>query len=138
LGNVELPMVYAGIDRRTRRERALRSLSRVGLADRAHHRPMQLSGGQQQRVAIARALVNNPSLLLADEPTGALDSRTANEILSLFQELNREGVTIVLVTHDAEVGRHAHRLIRFRDGRVIEDHRQTPVDARDLAPEAAE
>jgi putative ABC transport system ATP-binding protein len=99
---------------------------------------MQLSGGQQQRVAIARALVNNPSLLLADEPTGALDSRTANEILSLFQELNREGVTIVLVTHDAEVGRHAHRLIRFRDGRVIEDHRQTPVDARDLAPEAAE
>ncbi len=137
LSNVELPMVYAGIDRRTRRERALRSLSRVGLADRAHHRPMQLSGGQQQRVAIARALVNNPSLLLADEPTGALDSHTANEILSLFQELNREGVTIVLVTHDAEVGRHAHRLIRFRDGRVIEDHRQTPVDARDLAPEAA-
>ena len=138
LSNVELPMVYAGVNRRTRRERALRSLSRVGLADRAHHRPMQLSGGQQQRVAIARALVNNPSLVLADEPTGALDSRTANEILSLFQELNREGVTIVLVTHDAEVGRHAHRLIRFKDGRVIEDHRQTPVDARDLAPEAAE
>ena len=138
LSNVELPMVYAGIDRRTRRERALRSLNRVGLADRAHHRPMQLSGGQQQRVAIARALVNNPSLVLADEPTGALDSRTANEILSLFQELNRDGVTIVLVTHDAEVGRHAHRLIRFKDGRAIEDHRQTPVDARDLAPEAAE
>jgi putative ABC transport system ATP-binding protein len=138
LGNVELPMIYAGFDRKTRREQALRSLSRVGLAERAHHRPMQLSGGQQQRVAIARALVNTPSLLLADEPTGALDSRTANEILSLFQELNREGVTIVLVTHDAEVGRHAHRLIRFRDGRVIEDRRQTPVDARDLAPEAAE
>jgi putative ABC transport system ATP-binding protein len=138
LSNVELPMVYAGVNRRTRRERALRSLSRVGLADRAHHRPMQLSGGQQQRVAIARALVNNPSLVLADEPTGALDSRTANEILSLFQELNREGVTIVLVTHDAEVGRHAHRLIRFKDGRVIEDQRQTPVDAQDLAPEAAE
>ena len=138
LGNVELPMIYAGFDRKTRREKALRSLSRVGLAERAHHRPLQLSGGQQQRVAIARALVNTPSLLLADEPTGALDSRTANEILSLFQELNREGVTIVLVTHDAEVGRHAHRLIRFRDGRVIEDRRQTPVDARDLAPEAAE
>ncbi len=138
LGNVELPMIYAGFDRKTRREQALRSLSRVGLAERAHHRPMQLSGGQQQRVAIARALVNSPSLLLADEPTGALDSRTANEILSLFQELNREGVTIVLVTHDAEVGRHAHRLVRFRDGRLIEDRRQTPVDARDLAPEAAE
>ncbi len=138
LGNVELPMIYAGFDRKTRREQALRSLSRVGLAERAHHRPLQLSGGQQQRVAIARALVNTPSLLLADEPTGALDSRTANEILSLFQELNREGVTFVLVTLDAEVGRHAHRLIRFRDGRVIEDRRQTPVDARDLAPEAAE
>jgi putative ABC transport system ATP-binding protein len=137
LGNVELPMIYAGFDRRTRRERAVQALGRVGLADRAHHRPMQLSGGQQQRVAIARALVNHPSLLLADEPTGALDSRTAAEILALFQELNREGVTIVLVTHDAEVGRHAHRLIRFKDGKVIEDHRQTPLDARDLIAEPA-
>jgi putative ABC transport system ATP-binding protein len=138
LSNVELPMVYAGIDRKARRERALMALDRVGLAERAHHRPMQLSGGQQQRVAIARALVNTPSLLLADEPTGALDSRTANEIMALFQELNREGVTIVLVTHDAEVGQHAHRLIRFRDGRVMEDQRQVPVDARALIGEAAE
>src|SRR5215212_2189259 len=131
LGNVELPMIYAGIDRRTRRDKAMTALARVGLADRSHHRPMQLSGGQQQRVAIARALVNAPSLLLADEPTGALDSRTAIEILALFQELNAEGVTLVLVTHDADVARHARRVVRFKDGRVLEDQRQTPRDARE-------
>jgi len=132
LGNVALPMIYSGIDRSTRRDKARQALERVGLAERAHHRPMQLSGGQQQRVAIARALVNGPKLLLADEPTGALDSRTAAEILGLFQELNREGVTVVLVTHDADVGRHARRLVRFKDGCVVEDHRQTPLDASDL------
>jgi putative ABC transport system ATP-binding protein len=131
LGNVELPMIYAGVDRRTRREKAMAALARVGLAERAHHRPNQLSGGQQQRVAIARALVNAPSLLLADEPTGALDSRTALEILALFQELNGEGMTVVLVTHDADVARHARRLVRFKDGHVRKDKRQTPAKARD-------
>jgi putative ABC transport system ATP-binding protein len=137
LANVELPMVYASLDRKARRAKALAALERVGLADRSHHRPTQLSGGQQQRVAIARALVNSPSILLADEPTGALDSRTAAEILGLFQELNREGMTVILVTHDAEVGRHARRVVRFKDGHVIEDERQTARDAREALEEAA-
>jgi putative ABC transport system ATP-binding protein len=129
--NVALPMVYAGVDARQRQIKALAALERVGLADRAHHRPMQLSGGQQQRVAIARSLVNAPALLLADEPTGALDSRTAVEILALFQQLNREGVTVVIVTHDGEVARHARRVVRFKDGRLLSDTSQEMADARD-------
>ena len=129
LGNVELAMIYAAEDRRRRRDKAAAALTRIGLAERLHHRPTQLSGGQQQRVAIARALVNTPRLLLADEPTGALDSRTSLELMALFQELNREGTTVVIVTHDPDVARFASRLVRFRDGRVLSDRQQRPVDA---------
>lgn len=129
LGNVELPLLYAGADRKLRHERAAEALIRVGLGSRLHHRPTQLSGGQQQRVAVARALVNRPKMLLADEPTGALDSRTSLEIMALFQELNREGVTVVIVTHEPDVARFASRLIRFLDGRVLSDLRQSPADA---------
>ncbi|WAH41772.1 ABC transporter ATP-binding protein [Alicyclobacillus fastidiosus] len=121
LENVELPMMYAGVPARARRQRAMEALARVGLADRMHNRPNELSGGQQQRVSIARALVNNPVLLLADEPTGALDSHTTEEILTLFEELHAQGNTIVIVTHEDEVGRRAKRIVRFRDGRVESD-----------------
>jgi putative ABC transport system ATP-binding protein len=129
LANVELPLVYAGLGRAERRTRAQQALQRVGLGERLHHLPLQLSGGQQQRVAIARALVNAPRLLLADEPTGALDSRTSLDIMALFQALNREGATVVLVTHEPDVARYASRVIRFRDGRVVDDRRQTPANA---------
>ena len=136
LVNVGLPMVYAGLSRGERRKRAEAALARVGLAERAHHRPTQLSGGQQQRVAIARALVNQPKILLADEPTGALDSVTSLEIMALFQALNREGVTVLVVTHEPDVAAFAGRVIRFRDGRVLSDQTQVPRDAlTDLAAE---
>jgi putative ABC transport system ATP-binding protein len=127
LENVELPLMYNGLPTRERRGRARAALKAVGLADRELHQPSQLSGGQQQRVAIARALVNNPSLILADEPTGNLDSRTSVEIMALLQELNRNGITIVLVTHESEIAQYAERILHFRDGRLRQDH---PVEAR--------
>jgi putative ABC transport system ATP-binding protein len=117
--NVELPMIYSGVKAALRRERAMAALDRVGLADRAGHRPSQLSGGQRQRVAIARALVNQPQLILADEPTGALDSQTSEEIMRLFAGLNAQGMTVVMVTHEAGVAAWARRKIVFRDGHVV-------------------
>jgi len=127
--NVELPLVYAGIAKRERLEKAMKMLKQVGLADRAEHHPAQLSGGQQQRVAIARALVTEPLLILADEPTGALDSRTSLEIMALLQNLNRQGMTVVLVTHEPDVARFAHRILGFRDGKVVRDEPNQPADA---------
>jgi putative ABC transport system ATP-binding protein len=121
LENVELPLLYSPLPRSERRVRASSALAAVALSDRAEHQPSQLSGGQQQRVAVARALVNDPVLLLADEPTGALDSRTAEEILALFQSLNRRSITVVVVTHEEYVAAHAARILRFRDGRLLSD-----------------
>jgi len=127
--NVELPLLYSGVTAQERHERAFAQLERVGLADRAHHHPAQLSGGQQQRVAIARALVNEPKLILADEPTGALDSTTSVEVMALLQSLNRAGISIVLVTHEHDVAAFASRLITFRDGHVVSDIRNEPLSA---------
>ena len=135
--NVELPLVYAGVTAKVRRERAMAMLVKVGLGDRTDHHPAQLSGGQQQRVAIARALVTQPLLILADEPTGALDSRTSLEIMALLQELNRDGMTVVLVTHEPDVARFARRILRFRDGHVVQDEaNQSPEDATTMLAEA--
>ncbi len=121
LHNVELPLIYAGLSRTERRERARKALEKVGLGQRMHHQPNELSGGQRQRVAIARALVNDPSILLADEPTGNLDSATSEEIMALFDELHQAGNTVVLVTHEADIAGHAWRRVTLRDGKVISD-----------------
>jgi putative ABC transport system ATP-binding protein len=126
LDNVSLPLVYAGVDKPTRHARAKVLLEKVGLGKYLDSRPNQISGGQQQRVAIARALVNKPRLILADEPTGNLDSVTSEEIMKLFGELNTEGITIVLVTHETDIAEHASRQVRFLDGKIVEDHRTRP------------
>ena len=132
LENVELPLIYAGVPRKERLDRAMKMLHRVGLGERAHHHPAQLSGGQQQRVAIARALVTDPKLLLADEPTGNLDSRTSVEVMGIFQELNDQGLTVLLVTHESDISDHARRVVTFKDGLVLSDSR---VEHRRIARE---
>jgi putative ABC transport system ATP-binding protein len=126
LANVELPLIYSGVGRRERRQRANEALEMVGLGNRVHHQPNELSGGQQQRVAIARSLVTKPSLILADEPTGNLDTQAGDEVMGIFQSLNRdEGITIILVTHDQDIAEHAGRIIRMRDGRIERDEAVT-------------
>ena len=125
LRNVELPLIYAGLGGRERRARALAAMKQVGLENRALHKPAELSGGQRQRVAIARALINSPAILFADEPTGNLDSRTSEEIMGIFEELNRQGATILLVTHEADIARHARRVIHIRDGLITQDEVRT-------------
>jgi putative ABC transport system ATP-binding protein len=137
LDNVALPLIYSGMSRKPRQAAAMRVLERVGLADRADHHPSQLSGGQQQRVAIARALVNDPVLILADEPTGALDSHTSREIMSLFQDLNKQNISIVLVTHEQEIAAVARRKLTFRDGKVLTDEQLDQTRFPEPAVEAA-
>jgi putative ABC transport system ATP-binding protein len=137
--NVELPLLYAGVSGRGRHKRSREALEQVGLGDRIHHHPNQMSGGQQQRVAIARALVTRPRLMVADEPTGNLDSRTSVEIMALFQELGRSGITLLLVTHEPDIARYASRVVVMRDGLVQTDRRQEPLvaDVKAAAAEAA-
>jgi putative ABC transport system ATP-binding protein len=129
LANVELPLSYAGLPRAERRARALAALDAVGMGSRVHHLPSELSGGQQQRVAVARAIVTNPSLILADEPTGNLDSRSTADVLTIFERLNAEGRTVVLITHEDDVARRARRIIRLADGRIVSDDRTRAVEA---------
>lgn len=132
ISNVELPLIYRGTPSRERREKALEALEAVGLTERARHRPNELSGGEQQRVAIARALAVEPRVILADEPTGNLDSRSGEEIMAVFQDMNRRGITIILVTHDPDIARHAERIVSLRDGKVLSDvHVDDRLDARD-------
>ena len=137
LQQVELPLVYGGLSRKDRRERAVQSLTSVGLQDRMNHQPNEMSGGQRQRVAIARALINDPSILLADEPTGNLDSQTGAEIMALFDELNSRGNTIVLVTHEEDIAAHARRIVRLKDGKIWDDQANDRVREPGLAPAAA-
>lgn len=132
LDNVALPLIYAGVSKRSRIERALTALDNVGLANRVHHKPNELSGGQRQRVAVARALINTPSIILADEPTGNLDTKTSIEIMGLLEDIHLKGNTIILVTHEEDIALHAHRIVRMRDGLIEDDHLNTSV--KSVAP----
>lgn len=139
LQNVELPLIYAEVPSQKRKEQAIKSLEAVGLGDRVHHYPNQLSGGQQQRVAIARALVNNPSIILADEPTGNLDTHSSEEIMHILQQLNREGKTIILVTHERDIASHTHRILHFRDGQLVDNETvEQPLEAGEVLRELRE
>lgn len=122
LENVELPMAYAGVSKKERREKALLALDKVGLSDRVKHRPNEISGGQKQRVAIARAIVNTPAVIMADEPTGNLDTKSSVEIMKIFQDLNNEGATVIMVTHEPDIANHTKRIVRFRDGEIVDDY----------------